>query len=240
MRYFLILWFCLSSFIIYGQFGLRMSYGVSNTDKWNDEYQKLNVNEGKFLNSSLELGADYWFRMKNIRLEFLPMLYISIDRHTTNNIQGLRTLSKGSIGAKFNTYIYPFDFFGDCDCPTFSKQGNLFTKGFYFNLAPGIGYNRFITTFQEDSPPTEFLQERSNDINYVLGLGVGLDIGINDLLTISPFFQYDYYSNVEWEDFNSIISSSEDTNNNITNHTKFHAGVRIGIRSDYERGKRRR
>lgn len=238
MKFLLTLGFCLFLTLSHAQFGVRMSYGIANSGNWNDEYQKLSTTDGHFLNTSTELGADYWFRLKNVRVEFLPMLYVSLEQHLPNNQETIRTLSKGTVGFKFNTAIYPFDFTGDCDCPTFSKQGNFFTKGFFVNVAPGVSLNRLSNTKQGDEP-FEYIQDRTSNVNFVIGLGAGIDIGINDLLTITPFLQYDIYPNMGWEDFNTIIASSRELSNNTTNYNKVHAGIRVGIRPDYERNKRR-
>jgi len=40
-----------------------------------------------------------------------------------------------------NIHIYAFDLSGDRKNPTFSKQGSLFKKGFFFTVAHGLMYS---------------------------------------------------------------------------------------------------
>jgi len=115
-----------------------------------------------------EFALGYWFRLKNKRIEFLPSVYYA---GTSSGDLDLREL-----GAAFNVNIYPFDFGGDCDCPTFGKQGPKLEKGFFIQLTPG--YARY----QLDSPIATF--ESSG--GFTFGGGVGLDIGVTNFLTISP------------------------------------------------------
>lgn len=115
-----------------------------------------------------EFALGYWFRLKNKRIEFIPTVYYAGTSAGELDLQEL--------GAAFNVNIYPFDFGGDCDCPTFGKQGPKLEKGFFIQLTPG--YARY----QLESPVADF--ESSG--GFTFGAGVGLDIGVTNFLTISP------------------------------------------------------
>lgn len=115
-----------------------------------------------------ELAVGYWFRLKNKRVEFLPSIYYATASDGDLDLQEL--------GAEFNVNIYPFDFGGDCDCPTFGKQGPQLEKGFFIQLTPG--YARY----QLESPVADF----ESGGGFTFGAGVGMDIGVTNFLTISP------------------------------------------------------
>ncbi|MEO1713184.1 MAG: hypothetical protein AAFU60_07610, partial [Bacteroidota bacterium] len=91
-----------------------------------------------------------------------------------------------SLHFQANINIYPFDFLGDCDCPTFSKSEPIFQRGFFVQLAPGINYQtmRFTTTGYEFEHAAW---------NYSLAGGVGLDLGVSDLLTLTPYAKFWYF-----------------------------------------------
>ena len=119
-----------------------------------------------------ELQLSYWFRLKNKRIEFLPTVY------ATGQFGKIKTYQEG--GFLFKTNIYPFDFGGDCDCPTFGKQGPDIAKGFFIQLAPGFAYT------ERDTRGIAF-RELDEDNFFVFAGGVGIDLGISNFLTLSPF-----------------------------------------------------
>ena len=94
------------------------------------------------------------------------------------------------------------DFEGDCDCPTFSNQSTLIKKGFYFELSPGVGY---YTSHYDSSLPTVSNPEGENStatvdaFSYKIGVAVGLDIGLSNLLTINPYAMYNYHFGREYD-----------------------------------------
>ncbi len=116
-----------------------------------------------------EFALGYWFRLKNKRVEFNPSIYYG----ATSSDLGL---DLKTIGAEFNVNIYPFDFGGDCDCPTWGKQGPQLEKGFFIQLTPGY------TMYDLESPTVAF----ENSSGFTAGFGVGMDIGINNLVTLTP------------------------------------------------------
>ncbi|MEO0875957.1 MAG: hypothetical protein AAFY48_15280, partial [Bacteroidota bacterium] len=59
------------------QFGVKGSYLTSQADQW--EYDGPFGSERiELLGSGWQLGVDYWFRLKNTRIEFLPTLAFSL------------------------------------------------------------------------------------------------------------------------------------------------------------------
>ncbi len=197
------------------QFGLRIKYLSNDADP----------NISNILDEhSLEIGVDYWFRLKTQRIEFLPE--ISYERSEgESSLSDENSIRLKSINFLFNTNIYFLDLNNDCDCPTFSKQGNAFTKGFHLILAPGLRYY----TLNDPNLSDE------RNFGLIASGGVGFDIGVNDLITITPQVLYRYNPSVEAniERLNLVPPSSH------TYH-QLNFGIRVGFRPDYQTPRFRR
>ena len=149
--------------------------------------------------SVLDVSAHYWTRLKRYRLEFHPGVLFQ-------SLQGEDRESYQNIGVTVPIALYPLDFVNDCDCPTFSKNAFWFQKGFFIRLVPTWSTNI------NSSGPEVFDQ--------LLGAGIslGLDFGLSDLVTISPFIGY-----------NQLHSLS----GNGGHGSYLHFGVELLLRNDY-------
>lgn len=177
----LLLFFCLSA-NVNAQIGLQLGYSNVGTNFEFDE------NFTAFAPSYV-VGLDYWFRLKEQRVEFYPQLsYLFSGTETYNNNFGSGEEVEQSISMpaiKLNVRFYPMDFKGDCNCPTFSKQGDTFQKGFF--IFASAGYN-----FLQKTTNSAFASSSDNSESlFSYGLGAGLDIGLSDFVTISPFVSYE-------------------------------------------------
>ncbi|MEM6770899.1 MAG: hypothetical protein AAF597_09970, partial [Bacteroidota bacterium] len=169
-------------------------------------------------NIGSELSVGYWFRLKNKRVEFIPTLYYA--QHSSD-----LEVDLGTFGFEFNVNVYPFDFGGDCDCPTFGKQGPKLEKGFFIHLTPGYAFYNLtspVATFESASGLT-------------LGGGVGLDIGITNLLTITPLASYrlgmsGFAGELPFTDANGQLIGTDDPN-----ISSLQIGLRALIRFDHKR-----
>lgn len=198
MRFLLTLTIILSSYA-YGNSQVAVSARyLSNSAEGFENYDQE-------FKSGLEFGLGYWFRLKNKRMEFTPevsIAFLDSDR-----------IANSSIGFNANILIYPLDFHSDCDaCPTFSKEGGLVKKGFYWILSPGLWM------FRGDDMNLS-LSEREF-MTYRIGAGAGLDIGVVNLLTLSPFVMY------------NIVGSGFKANGVSNNLSQIHLGVRATLRFD--------
>ena len=128
-----------------------------------------------------------------------------------------------------NTNIYFLDLLGDCNCPTFSKQGPTINKGIFLQLSPGLTYwNQSYTSQSGDN-------EASN-ITFSIAAGLGVDIGITDLITLTPFGGLRYYPEIEWTDL-SVITDEYfllEVKAEKSSLMQAYTGIRIGIRLDHE------
>ncbi len=173
-----------------------------------------NLPEGETTPSSIELGLAYWFRLKSKRVEFLPEISYALMSDGDNSFN-----SNSAIHFSFNTQIYPIDFHSDCNsCPTFSKDGGLVKKGFYWIISPGISSYNFEFTDSATGQEGVII----DDIAFRIGLGAGLDIGLSNLMTISPFARY-----------NISATLSDDTDSSTYN--QFQIGLRAVLRVDKDK-----
>lgn len=223
------LFFCFNLLIIYSavsaQFGLRAKYNSAEYNDWDQSLKKILHTDKNMLSSGLELGVDYWFKLKKRRIEFMPELSYSSAK-TSYNLVELEKISLSALHFNFNTHIYALDLEGDCNCPTFSKQGTTINKGLFFHFTPGISYNNLSTKTAINST------HKQNFISFKAGIGLGLDVGVSDLLTFTPIISY-YFSSTATNDWFS--ATGVDTNPKL-----LQASLRIGFRPDYGRSGRRR
>lgn len=128
------------------------------------------------------VAVDYWFRVKKRRIEFTPELSFT-DVNASNSIN---RVDHQILAFHFNTNIYPFDLKSDCDCPTWSKDGNFVTKGLFLQVSPGV-------MAIETDLATEDANLEATEFGWGIGLGAGLDIGLSDFLTVSPTVRFSFY-----------------------------------------------
>ena len=57
----------LFTFNLSAQFGVNAGYRTNSADGWENYFRGQD-----FLNSGFKVGVDYWFRLKNRRVEFTP------------------------------------------------------------------------------------------------------------------------------------------------------------------------
>ena len=183
-----------------------------------------------FYDASYGFAIDYWARLKNYRWELAPTLSANFGTSAVStDLFGGSDLSMW--GAKFHikNNLYLLDFKNDCDCPTFSKQSGWFSKSFFVQVAPGVAFHQQAAKIQDVAG-----ENIDNRFQAELGLGAGFDVGLSDLITISPYFNYVITSPTS----SDFISINEGLEKFRTNH--FVAGIRLGLRPDYARPSARR
>lgn len=200
------------------QIGLNFRYGDMNPQLW-----EAQSSTERLFASTYDIGIDYWFRLKNYRVEFMPEIYTSVSK-TANESSEYRYTGYGLAS---NVNIYLFDFEGDCGCPTFSKDGNFITKGFYLSVAPFIQNNNKAEWSEGDT------RTKVSSLSYGGSIGAGIDIGIRDLITLSPYIRYKFVPVDSWSGFQAANSSSIPDENINTSYIQ--VGLRLGFRPDYVR-----
>ncbi len=226
MRYLILAFSLFSSIALKSQFGIIAHYNSNDHPDWYE------LADEKVLSSGYEFGVDYWFRLNKKRIEFYPTLSYSKDETFNNADVGITAieLKNQSISLTLRTHFYLLDFGEDCDCPTFSKQGPGFGKGFFVHASPGIVYS-----ISEGARLIESVYRETKTISPKLGLGFGFDIGFNDFFTITPIYTYNYIFSKEIEiESESSVDGILDTSEN-----QHQFGLRLGFRFDYRNGRRR-
>ncbi|MDG1101388.1 MAG: autotransporter domain-containing protein [Saprospiraceae bacterium] len=217
-----------------GQIGIRTKYLKNGIDDNQTNFISKVGSIDDALSTGYGLGIDFWVRLKTKRVEFLPELGINYSQTSFETEITQYSLDYNYLYFNLNTRIYPMDFEGDCDCPTFSNQSTLIKKGFYFELSPGVGY---YTSHYDSSLPTvsnpegETSTATVNAFSYKIGVAVGLDIGLSNLLTINPYAMYNYHFGREYDIPVGKLSTLIDSNSgNIMSQLEL--GLRFAIRFD--------
>ncbi|MFT7120886.1 MAG: hypothetical protein ACJAZ9_001064 [Neolewinella sp.] len=172
MRNLIVLLLTLTSFTLSAQFGASAFFNTHETrSNFSDVLPESEATISE-LNSGYEVALHYWFRLPKNRIEFQPTAYYASAKSEALNGKF------NEVGFQFKTNIYLFDLEGDCGCPTFGKQGPALQKGIFLQLSPG--YARY--TFNQGLG-----LEDVNNNGFTLGGGIGWDLGVSNLLTITPF-----------------------------------------------------
>ena len=202
------------------QFGLQLEYQTLNSP-WEEQLQEP---DAEYLDQFAVVSAHYWFRLKEKRIEFLPQLSYA----TTLGSDALVPVTQSRISLFFNTDIYLFDLLNDCNCPTFSKQSGGFQKSFFFEISPGVDFQMIKT---KNFPSSE-TPNTDDEITFRLGLGVGFDIGVSDLLTITPLVHADYGTRPDWTGLPRFPGGGPPPE--VTGgEWLFRVGIRMTFRPDY-------
>lgn len=210
-----------------GQIGIRSSQLFHDAPKWTI-FDNTGIQEEIHLGKGISFGLDYWFRLKNNRIEFYPELNYA---QLTKNWENVLDLKLNMYSIYLNTQIYFLDFAGDCDCPTFSKEGTFIDRGLFLLLSPGYSLQRL------ETKQFEGLEENVESNAFNFGAGLGLDIGISDAITITPYAGARYFFSALWHDFRLDTFFLDDNQSMFlkTRHNSFlqiFAGIRVGFRFD--------
>jgi len=207
------------------QLGISGSYLTSAAPHWELRTGGASSLRIQPPGTGYSVGLDYQFRLKKVRIEFAPELnYSHWSTPKTNELE----TSSNWYSFFFNIRVYPFDLKGDCNCPTFSKRGNTFQKGFFVSLSPGISQmNHYIprgwggVSFEMKD---QYLAPNA-------ALVLGLDIGISELLTVTPHAGWRYFPQTKWPSLATVVAQSGylDIDSEGQLH-QFQAGLRLGWR----------
>jgi hypothetical protein len=157
------------------QFGLQSIAGYNIFEESKIQNALAPTNSMHYL-----IGPSYWFRLKNKRIEFNPAIVFDYNKSDfPKNDINASTLSEYNIALTLPILIYPLDFSNDCNCPTFNKSGQFFEKGFYFLIYGALPYSSKKIEGMDISFSKSYTSVQ-------LGIGAGVDIGLNKKWTLSP------------------------------------------------------
>ncbi len=235
--------FCIFSVIaLHGnsQISVYTEYNQNQID-WQDEWQSR-ISPDVIYGKSYSIGVAYWFRLKNRRIEFHPGAYIHLSNqrispYSNNNGLPDWTIAKqNGYGVELPIHIYFLDFKEITKAPTYSKEGTLFKKGVYGYVTPGYRRVSYELIGYESEVFMLTLDEVDKQNLFTIAAGFGLDVGIGDLFTISPYGGVEFVPNMKWETLNDYIeTSSSPGNDGRDNMTTLIVGIRLNLRPDYFR-----
>lgn len=214
-----------------GQFGVRPFVNFENHQSLESTIRDQGGSSIRIGYPGYGAGINYWFMLKKKRIEFLPELSFS---YAGNFIDNATSVSLQRFGLQIHTQIYALDFNEDCNCPTFAKQGPSINKGFFIHLTPGVNYQQFSFTLDKSSSNPDFNQKvNSNQLTWSAGLGLGLDLGLSELITLTPIASYYFYGSGDYD----LVVSRGGTETKNTSFTTWQFSTRLGFRFDYKRQK---
>lgn len=207
----------------HAQFGFTASMRINSAPDWN--IRDLNNNSRTDLpGNNYALALDYWIPLGSTRIDFVPELNVS---RYDQDVPDVGQFAASFYSLFLNTNFYFLDFKGDCNCPTFSKSGPTLQKGLFLQISPGATYlPTKITTFDQ----TEI---KDNSIALSIGAALGFDLGLSDLITVTPIGGVRYYPEVQWKGLETALADPSIGNRQAQEKsalTQVFAGVRLGIR----------
>ena len=227
MRFILVFSLLITSLTVFAQFGIRAGYGSTSFKDWEGfAYRRIDVNKASFLNSGLNVGVDYWFRLKKRRIEFMPEL--GYTQFAASSVDGYN-YSLSSFNAYLNVHVYLLDLAEDCNCPTFSKQGNTIKKGFFIHAAPFFRY------YIQEAEGSQSLSGNSTGIG--IRAGAGIDIGLSDFLTLTPMVAYEATGKSNWKDLSTLDTNITDPDIKSSGNGLFGL-MRLGFRPNSNKRRR--
>lgn len=217
---------CMASSLV-AQYGGGVRY-LSIQDGYLDDHF-----QGHFHNSMLSAYAMYWFRLKEKRVEFLPEIGYARSINSASLLAG-PFHSMSSVSLQLNTDIYFLDFGNDCNCPTFSKQSNTINRGLFLEVSPGIEH-RQLTLSRTNENNEQVLKRFSRTLPRVMA-GLGFDIGVSELITITPIGGVGFQWYGQWDALEEALSTAPSSASG--SEMVAHLGLRMLFRPDYKRRRR--
>lgn len=213
---------------IQAQFGVGARYSGIQDGYWNEVF-----NDG-YTDQLVGISGLYWFRLKKKRVEFLPEIgyYHSLNTEAFQSA-GVPT-NMQAFYLQFNTDLYFLDFGSDCNCPTFSKDGDVLQRGIFLEISPGVEFRKlgFLTIDTQTGEQVDY--KFSKTVPKIYG-GLGFDIGISDLVTVTPYAGMAMVMNTAWEEVEDFYDVNPESYNQTGRDRDliFTAGFRVLFRPDY-------
>ena len=192
---------------LHAQLGILGSLSNPKANSWES---LISQNGGEFLETGINVGINHSIPIPNFGMRLLPELnfanyQVEWDDVTNTQSNPIR-LDLTAISFLINTNIYIFNLEGDCDCPTFGKDGGFFEKGFHIEAGPGLS---FLTQKGEREEGDAVVDQiEGSNLRLLFNVGLGLDVGISDKFTITPFARFRWNSPQSWEGLTHLVDST--------------------------------
>ena len=192
-RLLIILMFFLYACIAKGQIDLSLNYQRPHFTDWDQVVNERYQDDTHLFSQVFGATVAYRYYPFDFRLGFTPEIGISFIQEDRASVfyQANYQLMQFQLGVPIQ--IFPFDFYGDCNCPTFGKQNDFLQKAVYFKFIPAVSFDRL--SYGDGT------WIRTTDLSWSIGGAIGLNFAINDRITIAPEFGYHELLGHEWNGF---------------------------------------
>ncbi|MFK7982304.1 MAG: hypothetical protein AB8G86_20145 [Saprospiraceae bacterium] len=205
------------------QGGISGTYFTQSLSNWETTIFGLRSNE-QLLKSGFGQAVDLKIAgFDNYRIQF--HLNAGTNNATTSLENRQFKLRKNDVSLSGKIFFLSLE--ADCDCPTFSREAGFLEKGLFAEFITGASF------FQAEMEEENTIISEDNGTVFKVGFGLGVEIGINDYVTISPFVRYQRYFNAEWEGLQEDLFIVDPTTivdaTNATPINQVSAGIRLGL-----------
>jgi opacity protein-like surface antigen len=214
-----IIFVLLSHFTLNAQLDINIQLERPGYSDWQQVINNAYQIDKPFLSNAYYLGVGYRYFPSDTRIGLVPEIGYSFAFDSRENalLSGTYNIHKISLIAPVQ--FFPMDLYGDCNCPTFTRQNRFFQTAFYLKVIPGIA-------LQLQNYDIEGKVSFQNLI-YSVGVGAGMNFAMSDLLTLTPEVSYNYIWNEKWEGFAAI--HDEPQKDDKTTADRITAGLRLSF-----------
>ena len=221
----------------YAQIGVSAKYNSNDFPTWNSLFfAPNNISDGTGFSSSYEVGLNYRYRLKKKHVDFLPEISYAkafTNRHEFPDTENRLDLS--SLIFTLQTNIYLLDFNNGCDCPTFSNQSDVLSKGLHLIISPAFTTSKTAYEIRNSGNPQTIINGSFSERDFKMGIGAGLDLGVNDHFTITPFVMYHAIQSISSDYVNNYIANTcLDPSCEFINETTQWKQIQVGLRFSFQ------
>ncbi len=214
------------------QIGILAAFSKPLANDWS---QIIESNGGEFLNTGINFGINHSIPIPNTGMRLLPELNYATYSASWQEEEGIGPtkydLDLSLITFLLNSNIYLFNLEGDCDCPTWGKEGGFFEKGFFVEVGPGVTYMKNYAERNVLNSSSSRIEKENTSFRFHFNIGLGLDIGITEMFTITPFARMKWNSSEDWTNLEASLDFSKpEAQENLSDFFQQEVGIKLGIR----------
>lgn len=186
------------------QYDLSLEFQRPSYSGWDQLIEQPGVSSQGIFNWKAGAGFAYRIFPNEFRLGYRPGIQAFYGQNSLfHELSGVK-YDHQIIQAYLNfpVQVFPFDLWGDCNCPTFGRQHDFFQKSFYLEFIPAFSLKQLRFS-------SEIHKSVSNDFSFHAGIGAGLNFAFNDLLTLSPMLSYHYGYPENWDGLGAQLGETD-------------------------------
>lgn len=180
--------------VLIAQISFTTNYAVMSSRGW-EEIISVHLEEEQAIHlNSTAFRLGYAFQFKNLNVEFMPEAHFARfhQRFEENIGFNAHQFSNTVIGLDLVGHIYFLDIKSDAKLPAVQRKGSFLKKNLF--LRTSVGVQHFDANYRPPSDGSTFFLFSTWNNAWVAtaGLGLGLDIGLSDFLTVSPIVEFNF------------------------------------------------